>query len=651
MGSESEVISAFSQKEQTENRYQLLIDSVTDYAIFLLDETGHVATWNAGARRIKGYEQEEIIGKHFSSFYTPDAIARDYPAYELREAIAWGRFEDEGWRVRKDGSVFWANVIITPVYNAARTLIGFSKVTRDLSERKKAEDDLYKAYEELKDSEERYRLLIEGVTDYAIFMLDPAGHVATWNAGARRIKGYEPHEIIGKYFAKFYSKDAVLSGYPEYELKEAKAKGRFEDEGWRYRKDGTPFWANVVITAIYNKENELLGFSKITRDLTEKKQLEEQLFRIHEDLKESEEKTRMLVESVRDYAIIMLNPDGLISSWNAGAERIKGYKAKEIMGKHFSAFYSREAVASGFPQFELQRALAVGRFEDEGWRIRKDGTAFWANVLITPIHNEDKRLLGFAKITRDLTERRRNEELMQKNMELVRINNDLDNFVYTASHDLKAPIANLEGLLTALQDDLGTAKDQFSGILGMMGGAISTLRRVITDLADVTRIQQDKDEVEKVELHDILAEVKDSLRDLIYATGAEIIVDKLEFESVKYSRKNLRSILYNLVSNALKYAHPERPPKITIRTRMAEAGEQVLSVADNGLGIPENQISKVFAMYKRVHDHVEGSGIGLYLVRKILDNSGDRITLESKEGVGSVFYVYFHQRHSATTRS
>ncbi|QHL88409.1 PAS domain S-box protein [Nibribacter ruber] len=629
---------------QTEDRYRLLIESITDYAIFMLDETGHVSTWNAGAKKIKQYDAEDIIGKHFSTFYTPDAIARDYPAYELREAQARGRFEDEGWRVRKDGSMFWANVIITPIYREDKSLLGFSKITRDLSERKKAEDDLYKAYEEVKESEERFRLLVEGVTDYAIFMLDPAGRVATWNEGAKKIKGYEPHEIIGQYFSKFYGKEAVKTGFPAYELSEAKAKGRFEDEGWRYRKDGTAFWANVVITAIYNSKKELIGFSKITRDLTEKKQLEEQLFRTHEELRESEEKSRLLIDSVQDYAILMLNPDGLIISWNAGAERIKGYKAKEVLGKHFSTFYSREAIERGFPQFELSKAIRDGRFEDEGWRIRKDGTAFWANVVITTIYSSDNRLLGFAKITRDLTERRRNEELMQKNQDLVRINNDLDNFVYTASHDLKAPISNLEGLLMALLEDLGPEKEAHQAVISMMQRSITTLKKVITDLADIIKLQQSNDEVENVSLESLLDEVKANLQESIKTTNAEIIFDASGFDKLAYSRKNLRSILYNLVSNALKYAEPGRAPIIKITTFESQSGDKLISVEDNGLGIPAHQTSKIFSMYKRVHDHVEGSGIGLYLVKKILDNSGDHIEVKSDVGTGTTFTIYFRNK-------
>ncbi|MFC6996764.1 PAS domain-containing sensor histidine kinase [Rufibacter roseus] len=644
MNSELEVVhKQHTASGEVEDQYRLLVESVSDYAIFMLDPTGHVTTWNTGAKRIKQYQAEEIIGKHFSTFYTPEAKATDYPSYELREAQRLGRFEDEGWRVKKDGSVFWANVVITPIYTEEGALYGFSKVTRDLSERKKAEDDLFKAYESVRESEEKYRLLVEGVTDYAIFMLNPAGHIATWNAGAKKIKGYSADEIIGKHFSKFYSRESVLEGFPDYELREAKRVGKFEDEGWRYRKDGSAFWANVVITAIFNEKKELLGFTKITRDLTDKKKLEEQLFRTNQDLKESEERSRMLIDSVKDYAIIMLNPEGLVTSWNTGAERIKGYKASDILGKHFSTFYAREAIESGFPQFELAKAIEKGRFEDEGWRLRKDGTAFWANVVLTPVYNSENRLLGFAKITRDLTERRRNEELTQKNQELVRINNDLDTFVYTASHDLKLPIVNLEGLLSALKEDLGEEAVKHQEILSMMEGSASNLKRVITDLADITKLKQDRERAEVVDLPEMVEEVKSSLRELIYLSNAKVEMGDFSFDKMKYSRKNLRSILYNLISNAIKYAHPERAPQVQISTYKTKLEECVLSVADNGLGIPDNQRHKIFGMYKRAHNHVEGSGIGLYLVKRILENSGDRISVESELGRGSVFNVYFTQ--------
>ncbi|HLB08250.1 MAG TPA: PAS domain S-box protein [Gemmatimonadaceae bacterium] len=248
--------------------YRLLVERVRDYAIFALDTTGHVLSWNEGAQRVKGYAPNEIIGRHFSIFYPHEEIASHKPARELETAIREGRFEEEGWRIRKDGSRFWASVIITTLRDDAGVHVGFAKVTRDLTERRFAE-------EILRDSEQRFRLLVQSVKDYAIFMLDPHGIVATWNEGAKAIKGYEDYEIIGRHFSTFYSAEDVANGKPAWELREAAAKGRLEDEGWRYRKDGTQLWANVVITAVRNPAGELIGFSKVTRDLTERRAAQE----------------------------------------------------------------------------------------------------------------------------------------------------------------------------------------------------------------------------------------------------------------------------------------------------------------------------------------------------------------------------------------
>ena len=248
--------------------FRRLVSSVRDYAIFALDPTGHIMTWNEGAQRIKGYAASEIVGKHFSVFYPPELVADGFPDYELRSATAAGRFEDEGWRIRKDGSRFWASVIITALRDDDGQLIGFAKVTRDLSERRAAE-------EALRLSEERFRLIVQTVRDYAIFMLDPNGVIATWNAGAAGINGYEAHEIIGKHFSIFYPPEDRDWDKPAWELREATRDGRFEDEGWRVRKDGSRFWSNVVITALRDAEGHLVGFAKVTRDLTERRAAEQ----------------------------------------------------------------------------------------------------------------------------------------------------------------------------------------------------------------------------------------------------------------------------------------------------------------------------------------------------------------------------------------
>jgi len=265
----------------TSERFELLVQSVTDYAIYMLDPGGHVVSWNAGALRLKGYTQDEIVGEHFSRFYTDEDRAAGIPALALSRAEREGRFEAEGWRVRKDGARFWANVLIDPIRDSSGTLIGFAKVTRDLTERRQAE-------EALRRSEERFRLLVQSVTDYAIYMLDPTGRIVSWNPGAQRFKGYLPDEIIGEHFSRFYTEEDKAAGIPAYALACAENDGKFEAEGWRVRKDGTHFWASVVIDPVRDASGRLIGFAKITRDLTERRETQRMLEQAREALFQSQ---------------------------------------------------------------------------------------------------------------------------------------------------------------------------------------------------------------------------------------------------------------------------------------------------------------------------------------------------------------------------
>ena len=267
------------------NEDYLLLQSIKDYAIFMLNPQGIIVSWNEGAKRIKGYTANEIIGKHFSIFYTQEDLDDKKPERELKIAIATGKYEEEGWRVRKDGSLFWVNVIITTVYNEKGEHIGFSKITRDLTQRKYSED-------QLKRSEERYRLLVQQVKDYGIFLLDTTGHISSWNEGAARINGYPLNEILGKHFSIFYPPEDIADKKPERELEIAVTTGKYEEEGWRIRKDGTRFWVGVVITAIFNAEKELIGFAKVTKDLTERRKAE------NDRAKESFERYRLLAEEL-----------------------------------------------------------------------------------------------------------------------------------------------------------------------------------------------------------------------------------------------------------------------------------------------------------------------------------------------------------------
>ncbi|CAN7235883.1 PAS domain S-box protein [Brevundimonas sp. LjRoot202] len=264
-----------------EDRYRLLVDAITDYAIYMLDGDGFVTSWNAGAQRFKGYAPAEILGEHFSRFYTDEDRAAGTPARALRTAAEEGRFEQEGWRVRKDGAQFWAHVVIDPVRSPSGELVGFAKITRDLTERKKAEETLRR-------SEQQFKLLIQGVTDYAIYMLDPTGRVNSWNAGAARIKGYAPDEIIGEHFSRFYTEEDREAGDPARALATAAAEGRFEKEAWRVRKDGSRFWAHVVIDAIRDDEGDVIAFAKVTRDITERMENQRALEEAREALFQSQ---------------------------------------------------------------------------------------------------------------------------------------------------------------------------------------------------------------------------------------------------------------------------------------------------------------------------------------------------------------------------
>src|SRR6267378_6743286 len=310
------------------------------------------------------------------------------------------------------------------------------------------------------DSERRFRLLVEGVVDYAIYMLDPDGIVCNWNAGARRIKGYDAGDVVGQHFGMFYLPEDREAGMPARSLAAAREYGKFEAEGWRLRKDGTRFLASVVIDAIY-EDGQFVGFAKITRDITERNTAAEAL-------KESERHFRLLVNGVTDYALYMLDPNGIVTNWNAGGQRIKGYLPEEIIGQHFSRFYSAADQAAGRPARALRLALENGRYEEEGWRVRKDGTFFWASVVIDPIRDEDGKLLGFAKITRDISERREAQQNMEKVQRQLAESQKLDAL----------------GQLTG-----GVAHD-FNNLLMIIAGGLHTLKKIAGDDAKGLRAVQ-----------------------------------------------------------------------------------------------------------------------------------------------------------------
>ncbi|HET7845007.1 MAG TPA: PAS domain-containing sensor histidine kinase, partial [Xanthomonadales bacterium] len=415
--------------------------------------------------------------------------------------------------------------------------------------------------------DELLRLLVANVRDYAIFVLTPEGNVASWNAGARAIKGYEPEEIIGRHFSVFYPPDAVARRWPDTELERARADGRFEDEGWRLRKDGTRFWANVIITALRDESGVLRGFAKITRDLTERRENEERL-------RQTEERFRLIVEGVKDYAIFMLDPDGRVATWNAGAEQLKGYRADEIIGTHFSAFYPADAIQHGWPETELEGARRYGRFEDEGWRIRKDGTRFWANVVITALHDSMGNLRGFAKVTRDLT----NRVMVEKLEDQARRMNE---FIAMLAHELRnplAPIRNAGGLLTRFPDDA----QRVSWAAGIIERQTGQLTRLVDDLLDASRITSGKLTVERVpvDLADVIARAVEATRPFLESRHHKLVLEIDAPTRVLGDIVRLTQVVSNLLHNAAKFT----PMHGEIRVRLERGQDARIIVSDNGEG-------------------------------------------------------------------
>jgi PAS domain S-box-containing protein len=592
--------------------YRILVDHIQDYAVLMLDPDGYVISWNEGAERIQGYTADEILGSHSSCFYPAEAIARDLPRKELAQAAAAGHLESEGWRLRKDGSPFWANVVITRMLGGDGRLLGFSTITRDRTERRQQESLL-------RQNEERFRLLISGVKDYAIFMLNPQGIVETWNAGAAYIKGYAADEIIGCHFSVFYPPDSIKRGLPEAELRGAMMQGRFEDEGWRLRKDGSRFWANVIITAVRNASGHLIGFSKITRDLTERRRHED-------DLRTSEERFRLLVDGVTEYAIMTLDSEGFVTSWNAGAERIKGYKSQEILGKHVSHFYPSEAVLENKPWEDLRIAREQGRVTDEGWRLRKDGTLFWANTVITSLHDQNGRPHGFAKVTQDLTQRRHAEALADTTQRM-------HEFIAMLAHELRNPLAPIRNAV-ALMGRKGLNDPTLESMRQTIDRQSMLLTRLLDELLDVNRIARGQFSIERelVDVRDVLTRAIETSRSLIDSRKHSLEVSVPDQPArVLGDALRLTQTFVNLLNNAAKYT----PEGGSIRLSAAVRGAEIeIRVRDNGAGIERDMLEKVFDLFVQVDSTMQhalgGLGVGLALVRRVVELHGGNVMARSE---------------------
>ncbi|GAB3668088.1 PAS domain-containing sensor histidine kinase [Nocardioides korecus] len=453
--------------------------------------------------------------------------------------------------------------------------------------------------------------LVSQVADYAIIRLDPDGTIRTWNLGAERVKGYTAEEAVGRSFEVFYTEADRADGLPWRLLATARDKGRVEHVGWRMRRDGSRFWADVVLTALRDESGRLTGFAKVTRDLTEQHDLEVRL-------RASEERLRLLVGQVADYAIIALGPTGTIETWNLGAERVKGYTAEEAIGQDFSIFYTAADREAGLPERLLEQARRNGRVEHRGWRVRKDGSRFWGEALITALHDEDGHLTGFAKVTRDRSDVKALEDAQ-------------DAFYAGFRHDFRTPVTAINGFAEALRDaDPDTQEylvDRIQAnterLMGMVDGLVHFAQERRTH-ADLTLEPLDVAEVARGVVDD-LAPAYGSGRVHVAPGPAPALADS----------GALHRVLTNLVVNAVKYSEAGTPVEVTFDA--PAPGRTAFTVEDRGRGIHADDVATILDSFQRgrLATADGGTGLGLTSVRDLVRQQDGSVLVRSELGRGT----------------
>jgi PAS domain S-box-containing protein len=479
----------------------------------------------------------------------------------------------------------------------------------------------------LHESEDRFRLLVESVTDYAIFMLDPDGHIASWNRGAERLKYYKADEIIGQHFSVFYPEQDLAARKPEIELERAIADGRVEDEGWRIRKDGSRFWALVVITALRDQSGKLVGFAKVTRDLTERRAAEEHL-------RASEEQFRLLVERVEEYAIYLLDVTGRVASWNTGAQKIKGYTANEIIGKHFACFYTAEDVGAGRPQHNLEIAARLGHVHDQGLRVRKDGSTFQADVVITALRNDKGELRGYSKVTRDVSDQVRAREIEADKIAAQRANKAKDEFLATLSHELRTPLTPALAAASFMAENVSEFPEKFSQDVHVIRRNVQLEARLIDDLLDLTRISTGKIELhlQRTDAHLIARDALNIAKSDIHRKGLHVTTHwAARHHFVWADPVRLEQVFWNLINNAVKFTAPDG--EIHIRTSNENSRFQ-FEIIDTGIGIDPSRQASLFNAFEQGDSNTArqfgGLGLGLAICKNLVELHGGTVSIASK---------------------
>jgi PAS domain S-box-containing protein len=602
---------------QSEEKYRMLLDGIQGYAIFMMDPEGQVVSWNAGAERIKGYSAEEIIGHNFSCFFPPEDIERGAPQEVLRMTAASGRHEEQGMRVRKDGSRFLASVTITALRDATGNLRGFSEFSHDLSESK--------------ESGAKYRGLLEAAPD-AMVVVNQAGEIVLLNVQAEKQFGYHRDELVGQKVKNIipegFAERLVADGLRSAEDALAQQIGTGIELTGR-RKNGSEFPIEIMLSPLESTEGILV--TAAIRDISVRKDAEKHLAQM-------EGRYRGLLEAAPD-AMVVVNQAGEIVLLNVQAEKQFGYRRDELVGQKVKNIipegFAERLLADALRSAEDALAQQIGTGIELNGR-RKDGSGFPIEIMLSPLESAEGILVTAA--VRDITKRKRAEaHLLQKVEELNRSNEELEQFAYIASHDLQEPlrmVASYTQLLSRrYKGKLDSDADEF--ISFAVDGA-SRMERLIKDLLAYSRVGTETKDLLDTSSEEALQQALINLRGAVEESDAQVTHDPLPI--VVADEMQLIQLFQNLVGNAIKYQNPGIP-RVHISAARDSEKRWKFSVQDNGLGIDSQYFEKIFGMFQRLHkrEEFEGTGVGLAICKKIVERHGGSISVESQLGHGSTF--------------